>query len=88
MNSAGDSDGPDTVEGAETSGSGGGPAMAQEESFECPRCKSQAQAIYYGPCASCREQLRAAYAGLEREVVAEAYEPKMNVTPNAVASKE
>ncbi len=57
-------------------------------SFTCPRCGSAAEAEYYGPCPSCCQELRSAYEGLGRDVVAEAYEPKMNVTPNAVASKE
>ena len=34
------------------------------------------------------DELRAAYAGERREVAAAAYEPKMNVTPNAVAQKD
>jgi hypothetical protein len=37
---------------------------------------------------ACRDQLRAAYAGVARDVGAAAFEPKLNVTPNAVALKE
>ena len=58
------------------------------DAFTCPRCGQTVAAAYYGPCDSCRDQLRAAYTGEAREVQADAYEPKMNVTPNAVASKE
>jgi hypothetical protein len=54
----------------------------------CPRCGSVASAAFYGPCARCRDELRAAFAGEARDVVVEAYEPKMNVTPNAVATKD
>ena len=43
---------------------------------------------YYGPCASCRGQLRATLVGESRDVEAGEYEPKMNVTPNAVATKD
>jgi hypothetical protein len=54
----------------------------------CPRCGSVAQAASYGPCRTCRDELRAAFAGEARDVVVDAYEPKMNVTPNAVATKD
>jgi hypothetical protein len=55
----------------------------------CPRCGGEtAGQEYYGPCASCHDALRAAYAGEAREVEVTAYEPKMNVTPNAVALKD
>ncbi|MFN8051883.1 MAG: hypothetical protein U0Q22_10625 [Acidimicrobiales bacterium] len=58
-------------------------------SFDCPRCAATVNEPYYGPCVSCRSQLHAQYAGLGRDdLVAEAYVPKMNVTPNAVALKE
>ena len=57
--------------------------------FDCPRCGTATDTDLYGPCPSCRGDLRAKYAGEARsDVAAEAYEPKMNVTPNAVALKE
>ena len=58
-------------------------------SFECPRCATTVAEAYYGPCASCRDLLRQANEGRARDdlEVAE-YEPKMNVTPNAVALKD
>jgi len=62
--------------------------MSDVATFDCPRCGAVAEARFYGPCPSCREALRAAFAGEAREVEVEAYEPKMNVTPNAVALKE
>ena len=54
----------------------------------CPRCGAEAHMRFYGPCDECRVALRAVYADLARDVEVDDYEPKMNVTPNAVASKE
>lgn len=58
------------------------------EPFRCPRCDQTVDADYYGPCDSCRAELRATIRGEARPVDAAGYEPKMNVTPNAVATKE
>jgi hypothetical protein len=58
------------------------------DTFTCPRCSSEVTEEYYGPCAPCRTELRSVFAATARAVEAEAYEPKMNVTPNAVATKE
>jgi hypothetical protein len=55
----------------------------------CPRCGgSLAGEEFYGPCSRCRDGLRATHAGVARDVEAAAFEPKLNVTPNAVALKE
>lgn len=55
----------------------------------CPRCASSLQGEdYYGVCAQCRTQLREVFSDDARDVVAAEYEPKMNVVPNAIASKE
>ena len=54
----------------------------------CPRCRATVQERFYGPCQACRDELRAALGGDRREIAAAAYEPKMNVTPNAVAAKD
>ena len=62
--------------------------MSANETFSCPRCGTDTTAEYYGPCAQCRSALRVAMAGEARTVAADAYEPKMNVTPNAVAQKD
>lgn len=43
---------------------------------------------FFGPCSSCRDELRATVAGEVHDVEADVYEPKMNVTPNAVALKD
>ena len=36
--------------------------------FTCPRCRSSAEARFYGPCDDCRQQLREALGGTAREV--------------------
>lgn len=58
------------------------------DAFDCPRCGLRVAADYWGPCDDCRAELRSLMARERREVTAAAYEPKMNVTPNAVALKE
>jgi hypothetical protein len=60
----------------------------ETSSFTCPRCGEPAAAAYYGPCGTCRDDLRRSLGGEGRDVEAAAYEPKMNVTPNAVAVKD
>ena len=57
-------------------------------SFSCPRCARDVTARLYGPCADCRDELRVLFAGEARDVEVEEYVPKMNVTPNAIASRE
>ena len=59
-----------------------------ELSFECPRCQSQVNEQFYGPCTTCRGALRTKYLGEGRVVEVAEYVPKMNVTPNAVALKD
>jgi hypothetical protein len=54
----------------------------------CPRCGRQVDERFYGPCGSCRSELRATLGGASRDIEVAAYEPKMNVTPNAVALKD
>jgi RecJ-like exonuclease len=60
------------------------------ELFEitCPRCNSAAQVRFYGPCDECRGQLAASGNEAGREIAEVAYEPKMNVVPNQIATKE
>lgn len=58
------------------------------EPFDCPRCGTAVAERFWGPCEACRSQLRATYGGPAREVEAEAYVPKVNVTPNAVATRD
>jgi len=56
--------------------------------FVCPRCAAPASARFYGPCDACRDELVRTLGGDARAVEVEAYVPKMNVTPNAVATKD
>lgn len=56
--------------------------------FTCPRCQQAVAEPFYGPCESCRTTLRLTLGGEAREVEAVDYVPKMNVTPNAVATKD
>ena len=55
---------------------------------QCPRCRRDVEERFYGPCTTCRDELRAAYVREARVVEVAEYEPKMNVTPNAVALKD
>lgn len=54
----------------------------------CPRCQRPATVVFYGPCDGCRAELRATMGGESTEAEAVAYEPKMNVTPNHLATKD
>jgi hypothetical protein len=56
--------------------------------FTCPRCSTEVDDRFYGPCAPCRAELRAQLAGTARDVAASSFEPALHVTPNAVALKE
>lgn len=55
--------------------------------FDCPRCGRSVGERYYGPCTECRGELRSV-GGVARDVEVAAYEPKMNVVPNQVATKD
>ena len=56
--------------------------------FTCPRCGIAASGRFYGPCDDCRTVLRSSLGTAARRVEVGEYEPKMNVTPNAVATKD
>jgi len=56
--------------------------------YECPRCKTENDEDFYGPCTSCRSALKAIFQQEGRVIQLAEYEPKMNVTPNAVALKD
>ncbi|MBW3614004.1 MAG: hypothetical protein KY439_01660 [Actinobacteria bacterium] len=62
--------------------------MADAVEITCPRCQSVVTVDFYGPCDGCRGELRATLGGPQREVEVAAYEPKANVVPNQVATKE
>ena len=57
---------------------------------ECPRCGTVNQQAFYGPCAPCRIDQPARRGADPQSDAPEAprYEPKMNVTPNQVATKD
>lgn len=61
--------------------------VPESQDFACPRCQADVSEPWYGPCTSCRGELRATVGGEARDVATE-YVPKMNVTPNAVATKD
>ena len=61
---------------------------APDDVLDCPRCGGALDGPFYGPCTSCRDELRATLGGAARELASVAYEPKMNVTPNAIATKD
>ena len=56
--------------------------------FECPRCSEQVLEQFYGPCGSCREDLRQIFVADLRVVLVETFESLMNVSLYAVATKE
>ena len=62
--------------------------VAELLDFTCPRCAGPVSERFYGPCTPCRTSLVESLGGEARQVEVEAYEPKMNVTPNAVATKD
>lgn len=59
-----------------------------ELDFDCPRCATPTTAKFYGPCSACCRQLQATLGSEARDIEATAYEPKMNVVPNQIATKE
>ncbi|MDQ1395131.1 MAG: small subunit ribosomal protein S27e [Acidimicrobiaceae bacterium] len=61
---------------------------APTTAFVCPRCHGEASERFYGPCAACRDQLRLEMANAPRQADVGQYEPKMNVVPNQVATKD
>ena len=56
--------------------------------FDCLRCGETKPMRFRGLCEPCRDQLRERFTREEREIEVAEYEPKMNVTPNAVALKD
>ena len=54
----------------------------------CPRCSEAFDGTYYGPCPTCRADLRTAMRRDATPTERAAFEPAMHVTPNAVAMKE
>jgi len=58
------------------------------ETLECMRCHREEPMRFYGLCSSCRGELREKFDRGARDIEVAEYEPKMNVTPNAVALKD
>lgn len=56
--------------------------------FVCPRCQLPASQRFYGPCDDCVEKLKVSQNLNKQAAAATEYIPKMNVTPNAVATKD
>lgn len=56
--------------------------------MDCPRCGRVTSQPHYGPCEHCRSELRASLTRQGVAIEVAEYEPKMNVTPNAVAQKD
>jgi hypothetical protein len=56
----------------------------------CPRCGRPTRQRFYGPCADCYQQLGATMRRGRDDAARgpAAYEPKMNVVPNFVATKD
>ena len=54
----------------------------------CPRCGNNVEVRFYGPCDECRTTLRNQDQSAGRIIELAEYEPKMNVTPNAIATKD
>lgn len=62
--------------------------MAATTEITCPRCRRPATVRFYGPCDGCRSELIATMGAQARRVEVDAFEPKMNVVPNHVATKD
>ena len=56
--------------------------------MDCIRCRARALMRFYGLCSTCRDELYVEFAAEGRVLAVAEYEPKMNVTPNAVALKD
>jgi hypothetical protein len=67
-------------------------ALAEPLSFDCPRCGTAVVEAFYGPCGACRTVLKVTLARADATSDADAaparFEPKMNVVPNQVATKD
>jgi ribosomal protein L37E len=57
---------------------------------DCPRCGRRARQRFYGPCAACYDELATTMSAepTNKQPERAAFEPKMNVTPNFVATKD
>lgn len=63
-------------------------ALSPTIEFACPRCATTVDERFYGPCAPCRAALSATLRRDATEMTSERFEPKINVVPNHVATKD
>lgn len=58
--------------------------------FDCPRCATQVEERFWGPCGRCRSELTAGQRGQAAEAARPTgrFEPAMHVVPNHVATKD
>jgi hypothetical protein len=54
----------------------------------CLRCGTESMLRFAGPCPTCVDELHEKFQVEAHAVEDATYEPKMNVTPNAVALKD
>lgn len=64
------------------------PSDFEPMDFDCLRCGVTAPMRFRGLCTPCRDELRVRFTREERQVEVAEYVPKMNVTPNAIATKD
>ncbi len=67
------------------------PVVNGPRQFVCPRCHLPVSERYYGPCATCRADLNEKFYRVPGDVEGPGpsrFEPKMNVVPNFVATKD
>jgi hypothetical protein len=66
-------------------------ALAEPVAFDCPRCGTAVVEDFYGPCGACRTVLTVTLARTTdagADAAPARFEPKMNVVPNQVATKD
>jgi hypothetical protein len=56
--------------------------------MECLRCGTEAPMRFAGTCTACTAELREKFQAAEGRVVDTEYVPKVNVTANAIATKD
>ncbi len=64
------------------------PTTFEARDTTCLRCGQPATLRFAAPCPTCMDELHARFPGVARDVHAEEYVPKVNVTANAVALKD
>ena len=62
--------------------------MPDRIEITCPRCRQAATVRFHGPCDVCRSVLGTMMGDPGRQLDVGVFEPKANVVPNHVATKE